>query len=520
MYSDTPRDGSPIESKEELPKSTEGLPPEILEEQPGEADLEEESIEDPPVDNIEDFPSLCNKAIVEEACRRMQHLDNNPHSATLYKIGALLGATRVSTITFLTHLGMNMSGINSDPQFKLAQDPATFSCANLCRLVVQSIPEDILPPKSDLGCHGSPGHHACDIDLKPHALKKINFNSKNRAKYVPHGRRPHELSRTSASRISINGIGLRPSVGPRSVSFVEGLTRLANFFRVYPMLRLTIDDEEEISDIELHDDDLESYEYIEDQSGADSMLMEMAASTSGGSGAGCNVPMCLHKPSRTWQCHLANLCGACQACKSKGPKGTAGPKGAANNPSSQPKKPKVDWKQNVERVSTVAQAYVARAIQLFPEDTKHLKNWFGISSPVVRQRVLFVLASLSGMLWNVEYTRNSEECSKKTYAYVYPEGEKARNADGQFIFHLCPQYFKGSRYERIATHVHEGTHHEPTYTLDVCADPGEVRDSTNEKCIEEAYGRKTCRYVALNFPEKALENADNFAYYINELNKR
>lgn len=76
-------------------------------------------------------------------------------------------------------------------------------------------------------------------------------------------------------------------------------------------------------------------------------------------------------------------------------------------------------------------------------------------------------------------------------------------ASGRFVFYLCPLYFKRP-HEMVETLVHEGSHHATAYTDDV-----DFRGS-------KAYGRRTCQDLAQAEPLKALKNADNFCYYIQD----
>ena len=54
----------------------------------------------------------------------------------------------------------------------------------------------------------------------------------------------------------------------------------------------------------------------------------------------------------------------------------------------------------------------------------------------------------------------------------------------------------------METLVHEGSHHATAFTEDVTFG------------TRKAYGRTTCQEVAKTDPHKALDNADNFCYYI------
>jgi hypothetical protein len=126
-----------------------------------------------------------------------------------------------------------------------------------------------------------------------------------------------------------------------------------------------------------------------------------------------------------------------------------------------------------------------------------------------------VMNSVDHMISNVHGVYEGPQCSSNTYAYVYPRAYTCSRAselksracstyNGKFVFYLCSLYFREES-EMIETLVHEGSHHATSYTDDV--------DYLGEK----AYGRSTCTSLARFSPSKALKNADNYCYYIEEV---
>jgi hypothetical protein len=67
---------------------------------------------------------------------------------------------------------------------------------------------------------------------------------------------------------------------------------------------------------------------------------------------------------------------------------------------------------------------------------------------------------------------------------------------------------------QIETLTHEGSHHQPSETDDVCIDGTDDCDDDDDK----AYGRKTCETLATEHPAAALRNADNLCYFVNDMN--
>lgn len=167
-----------------------------------------------------------------------------------------------------------------------------------------------------------------------------------------------------------------------------------------------------------------------------------------------------------------------------------------------------------------AKAYmgiVIRAINAKRTRTQ-MTRWFGsraYTDPRVRREILRVLNSVDHMISNVEPMYPGPECSDNTYAYVYPRAHTCSYASelatractklgSKFVFYLCPLYLKRPT-EMIETLVHEGSHHATSYTDDV------------EFEGNKAYGRSPCQRVASRDPSKAIKNADNFCYYIQDV---
>jgi len=65
---------------------------------------------------------------------------------------------------------------------------------------------------------------------------------------------------------------------------------------------------------------------------------------------------------------------------------------------------------------------------------------------------------------------------------------------------------------QIETLTHEGSHHKPSRTADVCTDGSDRND------CDRAYGRDTCKELLEDFPRLALNNADTLCFLINDMN--
>jgi hypothetical protein len=99
----------------------------------------------------------------------------------------------------------------------------------------------------------------------------------------------------------------------------------------------------------------------------------------------------------------------------------------------------------------------------------------------VRQEIHRVLSSISNVLDKAVFVYPGPECLRgmsgaTTYAYVYPRRPKGEsvNEQGRPIMYLCAMFMKSSRTNQIMTLVHEASHHSAAFTWDVCLD--EIRE--------------------------------------------
>lgn len=170
-----------------------------------------------------------------------------------------------------------------------------------------------------------------------------------------------------------------------------------------------------------------------------------------------------------------------------------------------------DWKQNVMQLAVKAQAYSAKAIQKMGTSSmpKLVRKWFGNDARFTRHHILGVLNGVHRLLSNVDYVYPGKRCSPGMFAYVFPKSPLNKNGRGNFVFHLCPKFLQASDSEKIETLTHEGSHHETMYTDDVCF------HGTGKDCTK-AYGRHICQLLADRDSKKALQNADNYCFFIND----
>lgn len=177
--------------------------------------------------------------------------------------------------------------------------------------------------------------------------------------------------------------------------------------------------------------------------------------------------------------------------------------------------PICNWREGVEKRSQEAQAYVDTAIARFSasQTEKQMATWFGENAyrdSMRRSRLKLILNSIVLMLGNVDYVFPGPDCQENVYAYVYPRGPNSQDAEGRYLFYLCELYMHSPPSVQIETLTHEGSHHATAYTDDV--------DFTDDNGVtHKAYGRSICKRLAKKEPRKAVENADNICYYIQDI---
>lgn len=143
-------------------------------------------------------------------------------------------------------------------------------------------------------------------------------------------------------------------------------------------------------------------------------------------------------------------------------------------------------------------------------DTPEYTRWFGDYSPrnaeKVRANLKAVVSAIKGGGVTVQCElRRTSGCNRREYAWVYP---------GQaYVLHVCPLFFDlpplaalqpGTRRSdngtREGTIVHELSH----FTR--------IAD-TEDHC----YSRSECRHMALRAPLRAIDNADSYQYFTEDV---
>lgn len=215
---------------------------------------------------------------------------------------------------------------------------------------------------------------------------------------------------------------------------------------------------------------------------------------------------CPSKCSTKRDCRKFAACESCPFCKED--EDVDDVRGSYSPPSNPP--PKGSWKEQVQRRNSQAQAYISTAVSKVraKKAGKQIRKWFGskaVSDSRIHIEILRILNSVQDVFSNVDYVRNGDECSSNTYAYVYKWGSKSRDSSDRFLFYLCDLYDRSADSVQIETLTHEGSHHAVALLNDVDFGGG------------KAYGRGTCQRLAEVDSNKALLNADNFCYFVQDI---
>jgi len=282
---------------------------------------------------------------------------------------------------------------------------------------------------------------------------------------------------------------------------------------------------------------------------------------SGGTGKTCSSLSCFVQTDCAY-----SMCKGCDMCK---PQGESRPMPTQEARPVKDEMPQVASTKSsrdklVNQRTAQSLAYISTVLRRFDQrKTKTaLQRWFGreaFTDEHRRAEVRRVLNSVAYILSFAEYVYD-DACKPSVYAYVYPHGPKAQDHRNRKIVRLCDLFWNSRAPVQVETIVHEASHHEVAFTNDVCADeviggreaaiveePRSKLDSwvktgsfvrlggfsgivlyfagpnavielnPPQACGYKAYGRETCKSLAQIAPRKALSNADNYCYYVQDV---
>ncbi len=143
-------------------------------------------------------------------------------------------------------------------------------------------------------------------------------------------------------------------------------------------------------------------------------------------------------------------------------------------------------------------------------DTPEYARWFGKYSQPNAERVranfkAIYRAMATGNVKGYCGRQNEMDCTGDTYAFVQP--------DDPFVVYLCPNFFGQitmSQFEPDTPQIENGTRegtlvHEMSHFLDTA--------NTDDNC----YSRGVCTDMALTDAQSAIQNADSYQYFAEDI---
>mmetsp|Transcript_115606 Transcript_115606/g.258293 ORF Transcript_115606/g.258293 Transcript_115606/m.258293 type:complete len:659 (+) Transcript_115606:90-2066(+) len=428
-------------------------------------------------------PPLCDKGIVAETCARVNQVTREYFGTaadadlTVVHAAELAEQLMVSRTSILLFLADHLRAVNLETdKYAISQGSFAVACNDLCKKTIEGIPEAHRPPSSDRGCYRPSGSAAtspprCDIDVSVKTLGDLRFEDHKpeeavaafREHLVGHDVAPggseelQKLKDLAQGRSRPNTTAeleaLKALMYPQK-DFRELSVAIANLFRVYPLASI---------DVSLNSVPPLAAGSDAAREAADAALGQLLVNRSGLAGAeGSNAAY---------------------------------------------------WKDTVKQVAVKAQAYTSLALRNLNTRAAdaHLKTWFGRVDFATKREVRRVLNGVHSLLSNVDYIYPGPKCRQNVFAYVHPNPPANKNRYGQYVFNLCDLYMKTDLGQKIETLTHEGSHHQTMSTDDVCI------SGSASNCRQKAYGRSTCKRLARASPNGALNNADNFCYFVNDV---
>lgn len=143
-------------------------------------------------------------------------------------------------------------------------------------------------------------------------------------------------------------------------------------------------------------------------------------------------------------------------------------------------------------------------------DDEIFERWFGKYSPAAEEKVRATLKSIARGIRSGAVTArcarvSPQDCDVGTYAYVF--------RDEEYVLNICPAFFRqpfmsflrpgterSDNGSKAGTIVHEISHFE-------------VIASTEDHC----YSRSECSDMAIRSPARAIENADSYQYFVEDV---
>ncbi|CAE6462705.1 unnamed protein product [Rhizoctonia solani] len=154
----------------------------------------------------------------------------------------------------------------------------------------------------------------------------------------------------------------------------------------------------------------------------------------------------------------------------------------------------IDLSGNLATLKATSQPSTFEIIGNFIPQARYT-SWFGAHDSNRSGKAGRFFQSIQGK--SMQSTYNCSCNVEDAYAYVYP--------NGPYTIYLCPAFWRApdeGADSKAGTLIHEQTH----FTVN-----GGAKDT--------AYGREGCRGLASSYPDEAVQNADNYEYFAENIPK-
>eukprot|EP00929_Paragymnodinium_shiwhaense_P072519 TRINITY_DN36806_c0_g2_i1.p1 TRINITY_DN36806_c0_g2~~TRINITY_DN36806_c0_g2_i1.p1 ORF type:complete len:528 (-),score=78.06 TRINITY_DN36806_c0_g2_i1:124-1707(-) len=441
---------------------------------------------------------LCHAAIVAKTCGSFRSPTSSDGTAapavgilSAADLARRLGITRASALHYLREAGVR----------NLASEEAfVFACADLCPAAVRQLPGANVPPASEIGCYLAGGvRPVCDIDLSDAALVAVARSEESLTKAT---RQIDAAERVMPGQNDTSSLEVLAE--PRSVNLQAVGRLILNMFRIFPPLDTVIETvgakaaqfeprvdrwpgrlhassprASKYSCFENgwrpHDDCLENWTYKGEHAREMPKTAIKGCTTVGKYFDGWCATSNEWVDGMPWK--ECDMCG-------------------------------VSWDDQARRATTVAQAYTSRALNGLQEsmtgdpDERNLamammKKWFGSADDDMRTRVISGMRHVNHVLSSAVYHFKPD---RWVWGWVYAPFDA--DANGKYHIHLGQPYVETLQLPlRVGTLTHEAAHFKP------------LRANDHMYC-----DFASCMSFVANSPDKAVDNADHWSYFIDAMN--
>ena len=143
-------------------------------------------------------------------------------------------------------------------------------------------------------------------------------------------------------------------------------------------------------------------------------------------------------------------------------------------------------------------------------DDEHYSKWFGNYSPAAAETVRANFKSIARAIRTGGVTARCgrvgrEDCEIETYAYVF--------SDEAFLVHICPPFFDQPHMRTFNPGTEDGENGSKGGTIVHEISHFVVVAQTEDHC----YSRSECSDMAIRDPNRAIENADSYQYFAEDI---